>query len=147
VCECVVSPHKCTCIGLLGDPQLLWPAFTHIKAVELLPSLHAAAMTCSEGSELVTWLSQHQQLIFENGDLFDTRVEAAHIVYVATTGFDEATMARLATFLELHLREGAVAITLSLPLPSKAFQLAHEAPYRFSWGNATVCVMTRKPLK
>lgn len=154
---------------------LLWP-FRKVVGVELLPSLHALAtqaaarLALGNGeSSLVgdghgesmgtsdaaaTAAQLHADVVFQCGDLFAIDVGDADIVFVASTGFDEATFERLARHLRQSVRIGTVIVSLSLPVPmqtsvaaSKAavgadFKTVLEKRFRFSWGNCSVYFST-----
>jgi hypothetical protein len=60
---------------------------------------------------------------------------------VATTGFDDQLLKKVAMFLEPTLRLGAIVINLSLPLPLARLRVVHQAPFKFSWGNSEVYIL------
>ena len=120
-------------------------SFADCVGVELLPSLHAvadAAVTATLAIPPHVEAPPRSRLHVVCGDLFEqgNLLPTADVVYVATTGFDDALLRRLADFLAAGLRPGAITITLSLPLPHARFHVIHSAPYRFSWGNCTVYI-------
>jgi SAM-dependent methyltransferase len=154
---------------------LLWP-FRKVVGVELLPSLHALATQAAarlalgngesslagdgpgesmETSGAATSAAQAQpDVMFQCGDLFALDVGDADIVFVASTGFDEATFERLARHLRQSVRIGTVIVSLSLPVPVQAsvaaskvavdadFKTVLEKRFRFSWGNCSVYFST-----
>mmetsp|Transcript_4469 Transcript_4469/g.7985 ORF Transcript_4469/g.7985 Transcript_4469/m.7985 type:complete len:235 (-) Transcript_4469:273-977(-) len=69
------------------------------------------------------------------GDIFKESWSDGDVVFVASTAFDDDLMGRLGKACE-SLKRGAVVITLSKKLPSKAFVIEHSAKYRMSWSPA-----------
>ena len=155
---------------------LLWP-FRKVVGVELLPSLHALATEAAarlalgngessrtgdgRGGAMGTFdaaaaAQVQSNVVFQCGDLFALDVGDADIVFVASTGFDEATFARLARHLRQSVRIGTVIVSLSLPVPVQAcvaaskeaadaeadFKTVLEQRFRFSWGNCSVYFST-----
>lgn len=125
---------------------LVYP-FAQCIGVELLPSLHAVAhavvtAACATAAPALA-APARSRLEVVCGDMFlhERVLSNADVVYVATTGFDDQLLKKVAMFLEPALRLGAIVINLSLPLPLARFRVVHQAPFKFSWGNSEVYIL------
>jgi hypothetical protein len=116
---------------------LIYPACS-AAGVEIRVPLHEQAMTIA--SRLAPEVRGRVHL--HCGDLFDVAWREANILFVNSTGFDDSVMSRVASKLK-DVAPGTRVVTLSQPLPashSLSLQLVSRAPFRMTWGNATVFV-------
>jgi len=84
---------------------------------------------------------------FSCGDLMDHPLDAATVVFVYSTGFTDAQLARLVDKMGRELSEGALVISVSSPLSAHStqplFTDIDHFPVNFPWGQGTVFVQAR----
>lgn len=117
---------------------LLLPEGT-ATGVEIRQPLHDVATQTVRG---VDQLQGRVDLVC--GDFFDVAWTPADVLLVNSTGFGDEIMMRISKHLD-GLGAQAQVITLSQPIheSTKGWKVAHQAPYRMSWGNATVYIYRR----
>ncbi|MCS6886295.1 MAG: class I SAM-dependent methyltransferase [Acidobacteriota bacterium] len=101
--------------------------------IDILPSF------VERGRKLVGWLADTKVEFIEADirNLPDEMLDAATVVYLASTTFDDEQMQRIVTCLE-RAKAGTRLITLSEAFPSPAYRLIYSEEFYFSWGKTEV---------
>ena len=109
------------------------------RGYELIPSFVRKARKITESLKT-------DDIKFYQKDILKADIRDARIVFVAGTTFPDDFIKKLNRKLR-GLKDGAIVVTLSYPLPDKYFVLYREMELFFSWGKATVYFHRRRDRK
>lgn len=119
--------------------------------VEILQSLHALCLDARDEYDAsvrprLPSRNADTELLFLHGDATVLDWSNADVVFMNSTCFDTKLMAALLARAE-NLRDGAILITMTMPVRHKDFTLLEQAPMDEQWGEATVfCHVKGKPI-
>lgn len=127
---------------------LLHP-FTHCKGIELVPALHSISLQVQEVYDRAFPAERSSQselfptqptVSFTLGSFFEVDWSDAEVFFANSTCFSKDMMQRIA---DSPVATGAIAITLTKPLPGRQWELLESYKKNMSWGYATVFVQRR----
>lgn len=118
--------------------------FTVIRGIEILETLHAAALSSKVAFEELTMASLvvPNCVSFINKALLDYDWSDGDVVFANSTCFDGDLMNKISSQGE-QLRPGALFITFTKALTSLKFELLERSQQSMSWGPATVFIQRR----
>ena len=153
-----------TAAALLASSGALMGGVARLDGVELLPTLHAAGQRALE-CLMHEHSKQHLQCGMEPArgpglgvasfplplpsitltceDLESYQLADCDVVYMASTVFDEALLARFAERAAKQLRPGCRVVTLAEPLHHPAFTTEAVVPCVNSWGEEDALINLR----
>lgn len=116
--------------------------------IEILPGLHdLSCMALERYNEVLQPALEDERrrakVKFVCDDFLSVDWSSGDIVFANSTCFSDGLMLGIAKQAEL-LKPGAIFITVSMPLPSPAFEIIDQTILRASWGTANSFVQRRK---
>ena len=136
----VVAVGLIAAAGALGEG-----AVRSVRGIELLPTLHAAAVRAVAGLRR-EWSDSPLPLphcSVECSDLLDCDLSDCDIAYMASTVFEDHVLERFARRAAETMRPGSRVVTLARALKNDAFSVEAIVPCVNSWGEEDAYINVR----
>lgn len=120
--------------------------FARCLGIEILHGLHTQALKVvdryNREFRSVLCAGQNQHASVHEGSILDVNWLDGDVVFANSTCFDDDLMKHISTMAE-GLKPGAIVVTFTKGLSSKAFEVLERKRYKMSWGPATVFIHRR----